>query len=146
MEAIDKISTVTVAVTDQDEALAWYTEKLGFEKRMDVTAGAMRWLTVAPSQQAEIEILLASWYPDRVGMNATWVISTRDCKGAYEELSAKGVEFSQKPTPRPYGLEAVFKDLYGNKYALLAQTGDVYTEEVERSYIVPGPEDLPEVA
>ncbi len=102
MQAIDKVSTVTIAVADQDEALAWFTEKLGFEKKMDVRLPKFRWLTVAPSQQVDVEFLLASWFPDRVGKNPTWVMSTRDCHGGYEELKGKGVAFSQKPEVRPW--------------------------------------------
>jgi uncharacterized glyoxalase superfamily protein PhnB len=133
MQAIDKVSTVTIAVADQDEALAWYTEKLGFEKKMDVPSSQFRWLTVAPAQQMDVEFLLASWFPDRVGKNATWVLSTRDCQGGYEELKAKGVEFSQKPEMRPWGIEAVFSDLYGNKYALVQESAQVLTDEAESS-------------
>src|ERR1017187_9771241 len=132
MQAIDKVSTVTIAVTDQDEALQWYTEKLGFEKRVDQRSPAFRWLTVAPPQQVEVEFLLASWFPDSVGRNATWVLSTRDCQGGYEELKAKGVEFSQKPEVRPYGIEAVFADLYGNKYALVQESAQVLTDEATK--------------
>jgi predicted enzyme related to lactoylglutathione lyase len=146
MKAIDKISTVTIAVVDQDEALKWFTEKLGFEKRVDMRTGAMRWLTVAPSQQIEVEVLLANWYPDRVGKNPTWVLSTRDCQNAYEELSARGVEFTQKPQVRPYGVEAVFVDLYGNKYALLAPPGEVFTEQIEKTKVAPGPLGVPQAA
>jgi len=129
MQAIDKVTTVTIAVEDQDEALIWYTEKLGFEKRTDNSANGIRWLTVAPSQQIDVEFLLASWFPSHVGKNATWFISTRDCAKAYEELSGKGIEFSQKPERRDYGTEAVFADLYGNKYALLeSPVGEVADE------------------
>src|SRR3954467_450499 len=131
MQAIDKVSTVTIAVGDQDEALAWYTEKLGFEKKMDVRSPQFRWLTVAPPQQVDVEFLLASWYPDRIGKNATWVLSTRDCQGGYEELKANGVEFSQKPELRPWGIEAIFEDLYGNKYALVQESAQVVTDEAE---------------
>jgi catechol 2,3-dioxygenase-like lactoylglutathione lyase family enzyme len=136
MQAIDKVATVTIAVTDQDEALAWYTEKLGFEKRVDQRSPAFRWLTIAPPQQVEVEFLLASWFPDRVGRNATWVLSTRDCRGGYEELKAKGVEFSQKPEVRPYGIEAVFADLYGNKYALVQESAQVLTDEATKAALV----------
>ncbi len=132
MQAIDKVSTVTIAVTDQDEALVWFTEMLGFEKKMDVRSPGFRWLTVAPAQQMDVEFLLASWFPDRVGKNATWVLSTRDCKGAYEELKAKGVEFSQKPEMKPWGIEAVFSDPYGNKYALVQESAQVLTDEKEK--------------
>lgn len=131
MQAIDRVSTVTIAVADQDEALAWYTERLGFEKKMDVRSPEFRWLTVAPPQQVDVEFLLASWFPDRIGKNATWVLSTRDCRGGYEELKAKGVEFSQKPEMRPWGIEAIFADLYGNQYALVQESGQVVTDEGE---------------
>ena len=144
MQAIDRVSTVTIAVANQDEALQWYTEKLGFEKKMDVRSPKFRWLTVALPQQVDVEFLLASWFPDRVGKNATWVLSTRDCKAGYEELKAKGVEFSQKPEIRPWGIEAVFADLYGNKYALVQESAQVLTEKAESSALgvrnlAPGP-------
>lgn len=133
MQAIDKVSTVTIAVTDQDEALEWFTTMLGFEKKMDQSTGAFRWLTVAPAQQMDVEFLLASWFPDRVGKNATWVLSTRDCQGGYEELKGKGVEFTQSPTVKPYGIEAVFVDPYGNRYALVQESAQVLTDEAESS-------------
>ena len=131
MQAIDRVSTVTIAVADQEEALAWYTEKLGFEKKMDVRSPQFRWLTVAPPQQVDVEFLMASWFPHLIGKNATWVLSTRDCRGGYEELKAKGVEFSQKPELRPWGIEAIFSDLYGNKYALVQESAQVVTDEAE---------------
>jgi uncharacterized glyoxalase superfamily protein PhnB len=133
MQAIDKVSVVTIAVANQDEALQWFTEKLGFEKKMDVRSPEFRWLTVAPAQQMDVEFLLASWFPDRVGKNATWVLSTRDCRGGYEELKAKGVEFSQKPEVRPWGIEAVFADLYGNKYSLLQESAQALTDEATQA-------------
>ena len=133
MEPIDRVSTVTIAVADQDEALAWYTGKLGFEKKMDVRSPAFRWLTVAPPQQIDVEFLLASWFPDRIGKNATWVLSTRDCQGGYEELRSRGVEFSQKPEMRPWGIEAIFEDLYGNKYALVQESAQALTDKAESS-------------
>jgi len=133
MLAIDRVSTVTIAVADQDEALAWFTEKLGFEKKIDVRSPQFRWLTVAPPQQVDVEFLLASWFPERIGKNATWVLSTRDCQGGYEELKAKGVEFSQKPEMRPWGIEAIFSDLYGNKYALVQESAQVVTDDAEAS-------------
>lgn len=135
MQAIDKVSTVTIAVNDQDEALTWFTQMLGFEKRVDQTGEGFRWLTVAPPQQTEVEFLLAAWFPDHVGKNATWVLSTRDCQGGYEELKDRGVEFTQEPQAKPWGIEAVFVDLYGNKYALVQETAQVVTDEKERSIL-----------
>jgi predicted enzyme related to lactoylglutathione lyase len=132
MQAIDKVSTVTIAVTDQDEALTFFTQMLGFEKKMDVRSPGFRWLTVAPAQQVDVEFLLASWFPDLVGKNATWVLSTRDCQGGYEELKARGVEFSQKPEVKPWGIEAVFSDPYGNKYALVQESAQALTDEATK--------------
>jgi uncharacterized glyoxalase superfamily protein PhnB len=131
MQAIDRVSTVTIAVADQDEALEWYTGMLGFEKKMDVRSPGFRWLTVALPQQVDVEFLLASWFPDLVGKNATWVLSTRDCQGGYEELVAKGVKFSEKPAVQPWGIQAVFADLYGNKYALVQESAQVVTDKAE---------------
>jgi predicted enzyme related to lactoylglutathione lyase len=119
MAAIEKLVTVTIAVANQEEALAFFTEKLGFVKKADMNAPGMRWLTVAPAAQTEVEFLLANWYPALVGKSPTCVVSTHDCQSAYEELAAKGVEFTQMPEQRPYGTEAVCVDLYGNKYALV---------------------------
>jgi catechol 2,3-dioxygenase-like lactoylglutathione lyase family enzyme len=137
MQAIDKVSTVTIAVKDQDEALTWFTQMLGFEKRVDQRGDGFRWLTVAPPQQIEVEFLLASWFPDRVGKNAMWVVSTRDCQRGYEELKGKGIEFVQSPQPRPWGIEAVFVDLYGNKYALVQESAQVLTDATEKKLRVP---------
>lgn len=143
MQPFDRVSTVTIAVADQDEALTWYTEILGFEKKMDVDSQGFRWLTVAPPQQVDVEFLLASWYPTLVGKNAMWVLSTRDCQGGYDELSQRGVVFSQKPELRPWGIEAVFADLYGNQYSLVQESAQVVTDEAERSALgVPEPDAI----
>jgi predicted enzyme related to lactoylglutathione lyase len=131
MLPFDKVSTITIAVDDQDAALTWFTEVLGFEKRMDQQGKGFRWLTVAPEQQAEVEFLLASWFPDRIGKNATWVLSTRDCQGGYEQLKGKGIEFTQAPKAQPWGIEAVFIDPWGNKYALVQESAQVVSDEAE---------------
>ncbi len=119
MSGIEKISTITIAVKDANEAERWFTEKLGFEKRRDLAGPGIRWLTVAPKAQKEVQFLLATWFPDHVGKNATCVVDTPDCRKAYEELKQRGVTFRQEPKDRPYGIEAVFVDLYGNPYALV---------------------------
>jgi len=119
MPGIDRVSTITIAVEDQEEALRWFTEKLGFEKRHDVEVPGLRWLTVAPRKQTEVVFLLACWFPERVGKNATCVLDTEDCHQTCEELESRGVEFRHGPQQRPYGIEAVFTDLYGNSYALV---------------------------
>lgn len=128
---ITHLARVTILVSDQDEALSFYTEKLGFEKRADMPMGATRWLTVAPAGQRDLEIVLQQPDPamhgeegaktmlERVGQNATWVLATDDCQGDYERLSALGVRFASAPQRQMYGTEAVLLDLYGNSYSLL---------------------------
>ncbi|HEX5547369.1 MAG TPA: VOC family protein [Ktedonobacterales bacterium] len=129
---ITRLARVTIYVHDQDEALAFYTEKLGLEKRSDVTFGpGARWLTVAPGGQTDFEILLQSPVPamhgeefaqkisERVGQGTTWVFFTDDCRADYAMLTGRGVSFSSEPQEQPYGVEAVFQDLYGNSFSLL---------------------------
>ena len=123
---------VSVFVNDQDEALQFYTEKLGLEKRIDVTYGpGMRWVTVAPRGQRRPEIALAK--PDatlhnraylqevkeRTGHGIAWMFDTDNCRQSYETLLARGVLFITTPTKQLYGIEAVFADPYGNIFSLL---------------------------
>jgi len=131
-----KLTHVTVVVKDQEEALKWYTEKLGFEKRADdsTTMPGMRWLTVDPPGQTEPEIVLNQ--PDTrvmgkehdemmdrlrsmIGKNPPMVLWTDNCMQAYDELMKRGVKFTFPPQKQPWGLSAVFVDLYGNQYNLL---------------------------
>jgi catechol 2,3-dioxygenase-like lactoylglutathione lyase family enzyme len=131
---INRLSVVTTWVTDQNEALRFYTEKLGFEIRTDITAGDYRWLTVGLKSQPDLEIHLEVVKPGalltqeeadqlaklveagKLGMGP-W--KTDDCQKAYETLKARGVDFVQPPTDRPYGtIEAVFKDNSGNVMVL----------------------------
>lgn len=119
MAGISRIACITVAVKDQDEALEWFTSKLGFKKRTDRPGPWMRFLTVSPSDQPDLQVILASWFPDHIGKNPTAVVNTDDCRATYEELKARGVVFTESPSQKPFGLQAIFKDLYGNSYALL---------------------------
>ncbi len=131
-----RLTHVTVVVRDQDEALKFYVEKLGFEKRSDDSTSmpGLRWLTVSPPGQKDIEIVLNKPDPrmmgkqheemmkklmDSIGKNPTWVLWTDDCKGAYEMLSKRGVKFPFPPQKQPFGISAVFVDLYGNPYNLV---------------------------
>ena len=129
---ITHLARVTLVVRDQEEALRFYTETLGFEKRADVQFGpGARWLTIAPPQQHELEIVLQQ--PDAamhgqeraeellagIGKSSTWVLYTTDCRSDYARLLERDVRFVSPPTEQPYGLEAVFLDLYGNSYSLL---------------------------
>jgi predicted enzyme related to lactoylglutathione lyase len=127
------MSHTSVYVLDQDRAKAFYTEKLGFEVREDQTMGEFRWLTVSPKGQPDLEIVLMPLRPGHMMDEATvktmrglveagrfgaGVLETDDCKRTYEELKTKGVQFSQPPTERPYGIEALLKDDSGNWFSM----------------------------
>jgi catechol 2,3-dioxygenase-like lactoylglutathione lyase family enzyme len=127
-----KIATTQLWVHDQDEALAFYTQKLGFEVRSDVTLpemGDFRWLTVGPAGESGTDIVLMAipgppvLEPDTKGeveslmakgLAGTVFLTTDDCRASYEELSARGVEFVEPPEERPYGIDAGFRDPSGN--------------------------------
>lgn len=133
---ISRLSVTTIWVKDQNEALRFYTEKLGFEIRADVTKGDYRWLTVGSSSQPDLDYQLAALKPGgsytqddvdhltklvEAGKLGAGPWKTDDCQKTYETLSARGVDFLQPPTDRPYGIiEAVFKDNSGN-FMVLAQ-------------------------
>jgi catechol 2,3-dioxygenase-like lactoylglutathione lyase family enzyme len=135
-----KLSNVSVWVHDQDEALAFYTEKLGWEVREDVTVpelGNYRWLTVGPPAQPDIAVVLnavpgAPVFDETTrnqvldimakGAAGGLFFTTDDCRGAYEELKARGVEFSEEPSERPYGIDAGFHDPSGNAFRLVQQS------------------------
>lgn len=119
MAGVDRVAILTIAVRDQEEALKWFTEKLDFEKRLDIVAPGIRWLTIAPREQREVEFVLASWLSNFVGRNAPCVVETQDCHETFAMLEERGVTFTQAPKDKPYGVEAVFEDLYGNSYALV---------------------------
>ncbi len=117
---------VTIVVRDQDEALEWHTQKLGFKKVHDErgTIPGFRWLTIAPSGQDSPEIvLLKAPNPAAVGQGTTWVLETDDCRRTYEELRSKGVNFRSAPEEAPWGVSAVFEDFYGNPFNLVEPRG-----------------------
>ena len=131
-----KISTAQVWVHDQDEALAFYTEKLGWEVRSDATLAEMgdfRWLTVGPAGQPDIAVVLMAipgppvFDPETTeqvktlmakGAAGTIFLTTDDCQASYEELKGRGVEFVDEPEERPYGIDAGFRDPSGNHMRL----------------------------
>jgi catechol 2,3-dioxygenase-like lactoylglutathione lyase family enzyme len=119
MAGIDRFGCITVAVKDQDEALQWFTEKLGFEKGVDTPGPGIRFLTVSPKKQPDLQVILASWFPEHIGKNPTAVLYTDDCRETYDDLTTRGVVFTEPPSQKPFGLQAVFKDLCGNSYALV---------------------------
>jgi catechol 2,3-dioxygenase-like lactoylglutathione lyase family enzyme len=127
---LNRLSVTTIWVTDQNEALRFYTEKLGFEIRADVKRGDFRWLTVGLKSQPDLEFQLAEVKPGvlltqeeaeqltkivEAGKLGIGPWKTDDCQKTYETLNARGVDFVQPPTDRPYGIiEAIFKDNSGN--------------------------------
>ena len=131
-----KVSNAQLWVHDQDEALAFYTQKLGWEVRSDVTMAEMgdfRWLTVGPPGQPDISIVLMAIpgppvmdaeTADEVralmakGFAGTVFLTTDDCQASYEELKARGVEFTEEPEDRPYGIDSGFRDPSGNSFRL----------------------------
>jgi catechol 2,3-dioxygenase-like lactoylglutathione lyase family enzyme len=129
---ISNISLMTVWVNDLDEALAFYTDKLGFEIREDVTMGDYRWLTIGHPDQTDLKINLsvpgpplddeAAGYIRRMLAKGTLPgggLTVDDCRKTYEELSARGVSFLNEPADRPYGVEAVMRDNSGNWWVLV---------------------------
>src|SRR3954449_8707164 len=131
-----KIANAQLWVHDQEEALAFYTDKLGFEVRSDVTMpemGDFRWLTVSPAGQEDVSIVLMATPGPPVmdpqtahevrnlmakGFAGTIFLTTDDCQASYEELKARGVEFSETPEQRPDGIDAGFRDPSGNSFRL----------------------------
>ncbi len=125
---ITKLGVVTILVRDQDEALKFYTEQLGLIKKDDMAwEGTDRWLTVSPKDQPELQIFLAKAdsfgmdLMDHVGKSPSWAFGTDNCQQTYEELSERGVKFSGPPKEQPYGIEAMFEDLYGNKFLIVEE-------------------------
>ncbi len=136
-----RIATAQVWVHDQDEALEFYTRKLGMEVREDVTVpemGDFRWLTVAPPGQQDVAIvLMAIPGPPMIdadtrqqiaalmakGFAGTVFLTTDDCQASYEELVGRGVAFTEAPEQRPYGTDAGFRDPSGNSFRLTQLPG-----------------------
>jgi predicted enzyme related to lactoylglutathione lyase len=131
-----RIANAQLWVHDQNEALDFYTNKLGWEVRADVTLaelGDFRWLTVGPPGQEDFAVVLMA-IPGAPVMDAgtgeqvrelmgkgfagTVFLSTDDCQASYEELKARGVEFTEPPEERPYGIDSGFRDPSGNSFRL----------------------------
>ncbi|WP_328432444.1 VOC family protein [Streptomyces sp. NBC_00453] len=118
-----------IYVLDQDEALDFYVGKLGLEVNTDADLGFMRWLTVNVPGRPNREVLLERPGPPRLSEETAeqvrdlltkgatggfLIFSTDDCRKTYETLKAKGVEFTEEPTERPYGIDCGLRDPFGN--------------------------------
>ncbi|HKV39748.1 MAG TPA: VOC family protein [Blastocatellia bacterium] len=131
---IQRMSHATIYVTNQQEALEFYRDKLGFEVRTDAPMGeGARWVTVGPADQPDFEIVLmepkagAMWDEATAnqlrtlvekGLLGAGVFDTLNCQATYEELSKRGVEFIAPPKEEFYGIAAIFKDNSGNWFSL----------------------------
>jgi predicted enzyme related to lactoylglutathione lyase len=131
-----RIANAQLWVHDQDEALAFYTQKLGMEVQADVTLaelGNFRWLSVAPPGQPDFAIVLMAIPGPPVmdeetaeqvrtlmakGFAGAIFLTTDDCRASYEELKGRGVEFVEEPQERPYGIDSGFRDPSGNAIRL----------------------------
>jgi predicted enzyme related to lactoylglutathione lyase len=131
-----RIATTQLWVHDQQEALDFWTKKVGMVVRMDATLpelGGFRWLTVGPADQPDVAIVLMAIPGAPVidpetaeqirtlmakGFAGTIFLSTDDCQASYEELRARGVEFTEAPEERPYGIDSGFRDPSGNSVRL----------------------------
>ena len=131
-----KISVAQLWVHDQDEALDFYTKKVGLEVQTDVTVaelGNFRWLVVGAGGQSDVGIVLMAIpgppvmdekTADEVrhlmarGFAGTVFLTTDDINATYDELTARGVDFTEKPEQRPYGMDSAFRDPSGNSIRL----------------------------
>jgi catechol 2,3-dioxygenase-like lactoylglutathione lyase family enzyme len=136
-DMLKQLANVQVWVHDQDEALAFYTEKLGLELREDVTVpelGNFRWLSVGVPGQDDVAIVLMAVPGPPVfeeetraqihallakGASGGLFFTTDDVRGTYEELKGRGVEFTQEPTEQPYGIDAGLRDPSGNQFRMV---------------------------
>ena len=151
---IRQMSHTNIFVLDQDSAKAFYTEKLGFEARFDISMGeefegtgqGFRWLTVSPKEQPDLQIVLASCDMGRTpeqaeqlralvasGGMGPGVMTTDDCHRTYKELLAKGVTFLSEPAERPYGIEAMMRDDSGNLISLTQPFAFMFDPEAASS-------------
>jgi uncharacterized glyoxalase superfamily protein PhnB len=138
-----KIANAQLWVHDQDEALEFYTRKVGFEVRADVTVpelGNFRWLAVGPEGQEDFSVVLMAIPGQPVmdeqtaqevrtlmgkGFAGTVFLTTDDVQSEYEELKGRGVEFTEAPEQRPYGIDCGFRDPSGNSLRLTQLTGEL---------------------
>jgi catechol 2,3-dioxygenase-like lactoylglutathione lyase family enzyme len=140
-----RIANAQLWVHDQDEALAFYTDKLGMEVRADVTLpelGDFRWLAVGPAGQDGVSIVLMAIPGPPImdaetaeqvrslmakGFAGTIFLTTDDCQAAYEQLKGRGVEFVEEPEERPYGIDSAFRDPSGNHIRLTQVREAIYS-------------------
>ncbi|MGX9720948.1 VOC family protein [Stenotrophomonas acidaminiphila] len=122
-----RIALVTLVVADYDEAIAWYTSRLGFQLLEDIDQGGKRWVVVGPADGNAAALLLArasdeeqrSRIGNQTGGRVGFFLNTDDFRRDHAAMTARGVEFLEAPREEPYATVAVFRDLYGNTWDLL---------------------------
>ena len=135
----NSISHHSIFVLDQDQALDFYVGKLGFEVTADVDMGNMRWLTVGIPGDHDRHVLLERPGPPAMddataeqardlltkgGTGLAFVLRTDDCHKTYEELVAKGVEFTLEPEEHFYGVDCGLRDPFGNHIRVVQPAPD----------------------
>lgn len=129
---ITRVTHITVYVRNDDEALAFFTDKLGFKKKMDspMGPGGPRWLTVTPPGQSDFEVTLfnpSTWFKgeeariasEQIGRQAMIILASDDIDADYRALKAAGITIDSGVRDLPWGRDLVFRDLYGNQYNLV---------------------------
>ncbi|MGI9253761.1 MAG: VOC family protein [Thermomicrobiales bacterium] len=120
--AVDGIHAATVYVSDQTAALAWYQEVLGFEVRANNPfEGTNRWIEVAPAGSDAAIVLIhgfGGWSPEKVGTDTGIILRSRDVPGTCQDLQDRGVVFDMPAQEFPWGWNAIFRDLDGNRFVL----------------------------
>ncbi|MEA5668564.1 MAG: VOC family protein [Stenotrophomonas sp.] len=122
-----RIALVTLVVADYDEAIAWYTGKLGFQLLEDIDQGRKRWVVVGPADGSSAALLLArasdaeqrSRIGNQTGGRVGFFLNTDDFRRDHAAMTERGVQFLEAPREEPYATVAVFRDLYGNTWDLL---------------------------
>lgn len=146
---LKRISHTFIHVLDQDEALDFYVGKLGMVVHTDADLGVMRFLTVNPPEQPDVQLVLmlpgppayddvtAAEIRELVAKGAAGggvIFEADDCRATYARLRAAGVEFTQEPTERFYGTDCALRDPFGNPIR--------FTEPAEGPIVVPTPEEM----
>lgn len=124
---ITKVTHLTVFVKNQDEALTFYTNNLGFKVHTDAQFEDMRWLTIHPADQSDFEIVLMpanspeekALVGKQAGSGVFFCLESTNIEEDYKALKSKGVELLGEPTTEPWGKAVTFKDLYGNTLYLV---------------------------
>lgn len=117
---ISHVKFVSIPTKDQDRALAFYTEKLGFELVTDQPFGErQRWIELRIGRaETRFVLFTPDGHEDRVGASFNGAFAADSVERTYEELSARGVSFASPPQKQPWGTYAVFEDSEGNKFVL----------------------------